>query len=87
MECTVLLWIQNSRIRLDTLQFDHSTPRQPFVLHHAGSKAMDEEGSNLLHKKPERIHQKSSCFMESLEDVDELARYLKDAERNESLEP
>jgi fructose-1,6-bisphosphatase I len=69
------------------LQILYKSAPMAFVLHHAGGKAMDEEGNNLLDKKPERIHQKSPCFMGSPDDVDELARYLKDAERKESLEP
>ena len=42
----------------------------------SGGKAMDESGDDLLNKRPERIHQKSPCFLGSPEDMDELKRYL-----------
>ena len=37
---------------------------------------MDESGDNLLNKRPERIHQKSPCFLGSPKDIDELKKYL-----------
>jgi fructose-1,6-bisphosphatase I len=58
------------------LQLLYKTAPMAFVLHHAGGKALDEEGNNLLDKRPERIHQKSPCFMGSPGDVDELRKYL-----------
>ena len=42
----------------------------------SGGKAMDESGDDLLNKRPERIHQKSPCFLGSPEDMDELKKYL-----------
>jgi fructose-1,6-bisphosphatase I len=59
------------------LQLLYKTSPMAFVVDQAGGKAMDEDGSNLLDKKPERIHQKSPCFMGSPEDMEELQRYLK----------
>ena len=47
-----------------------------FIVDRAGGKAIDEDGSNLLDKKPDRIHQKSPCFMGSPEDIDELQSYF-----------
>ena len=44
--------------------------------HLSGGKAMDEQGGDLLNKCPERIHQKSPCFLGSPEDMDELKKYL-----------
>jgi len=37
---------------------------------------MDESGNNLLDKCPQRIHQKSPCFMGSPDDMEELKTYL-----------
>jgi fructose-1,6-bisphosphatase I len=59
------------------LQLLYKTAPMAFVVHHAGGKAMDESGANLLDKRPERIHQKSPCFMGSPDDMDELQKYLK----------
>ena len=42
----------------------------------SGGKAMDESGDDLLNIRPERIHQKSPCFLGSPEDMDELKKYL-----------
>ena len=59
------------------LQLLYKSAPMSFVVHHAGGKALDEEGNNLLDKRPERIHQKSPCFMGSPQDMDELENYLK----------
>jgi fructose-1,6-bisphosphatase I len=58
------------------LQLLYKCAPMAFVVHHAGGKAMDESGEALLDKRPERIHQKSPCFMGSPDDIDELKRYL-----------
>lgn len=58
------------------LQLLYKSAPLAFVLHHAGGKAMDESGDDLLNKCPERIHQKSPCFLGSPEDMDELKKYL-----------
>jgi len=58
------------------LQLLYKSAPLAFVMHHAGGKAMDESGNNLLDKMPERIHQKSPCFMGSPDDMDELKNYL-----------
>lgn len=60
------------------LQLLYKSAPLAFVMHHAGGKAMDESGDNLLNKHPERIHQKSPCFLGSPEDMDELKKYLTD---------
>lgn len=59
------------------LQLLYKTSPLAFVVDQAGGKAMDEDGNDLLDKKPERIHQKSPCFMGSPRDMDELKNYLK----------
>jgi fructose-1,6-bisphosphatase I len=58
------------------LQLLYKSSPMAFVVHHAGGKAMDESGAALLDKRPERIHQKSPCFMGSPDDMDELKLYL-----------
>jgi fructose-1,6-bisphosphatase I len=47
-----------------------------FVVHHAGGRAIDGRTGSLLDVRPERIHQKSPCFLGSPEDVAELESYL-----------
>ena len=51
----------------------------------SGGKAMDESGDNLLDKCPERIHQKSPCFMGSPDDMDELKKYLTALKKGRNL--
>jgi fructose-1,6-bisphosphatase I len=58
------------------LQLLYKSAPMAFVVHHAGGKAMDESGANLLDRRPERIHQKSPCFMGSPKDMEELQKYL-----------
>ncbi len=58
------------------LQLLYKVAPMAFVVHHAGGKAMDEDGQNLLDMKPKRIHQKSPCFMGSPQDLEELEKYL-----------
>lgn len=64
------------------LQLLYKSAPMAFVVHHAGGKAMDEEGNDLLDQRPERIHQKSPCFMGSPQDLDELATYLVPQKKN-----
>lgn len=59
------------------LQLLYKTSPLAFVVDQAGGKAMDEDGNDLLDMKPERIHQKSPCFMGSPQDMEELQRHLK----------
>lgn len=58
------------------LQLLYKTSPLAFVVDQAGGKAMDEDGNDLLDKKPARIHQKSPCFMGSPRDMEELKNYL-----------
>ena len=58
------------------LQLSYKSAPMAFIVHHAGGKALDESGENLLDKKPERIHQKSPCFMGSPDDIQELQGHL-----------
>ena len=46
---------------------------------------MDESGNNLLDKCPQRIHQKSPCFMGSPDDMDELKKYLTALKKGRNL--
>jgi fructose-1,6-bisphosphatase I len=46
-----------------------------YILEHAGGKSTNGE-NNLLSVKPERVHQRSPCFMGSPEDMDELMTYI-----------
>jgi fructose-1,6-bisphosphatase I len=62
------------------LQLLYKIAPMAFVVNHAGGKAMDESGSDLLDIRPERIHQKSPCFMGSPKDMDELRQYLNNLE-------
>jgi fructose-1,6-bisphosphatase I len=61
------------------LQLLYKVTPMAFVVHHAGGKAMDEDGNNLLDIKPERIHQKSRP-----QDFLELEKYLKRLEPQHS---
>jgi fructose-1,6-bisphosphatase I len=63
------------------LQLLYKSAPMAFVVHHAGGKAMDESGADLLDKRPQRIHQKSPCFMGSPKDMEELKKYLVSLER------
>jgi len=63
--------------RQGNLQLLYKTSPLAFVVDQAGGKAMDEDGNDLLDKKPERIHQKSPCFVGSPRDMEELKNYLK----------
>jgi fructose-1,6-bisphosphatase I len=58
------------------LQLLYKSAPMAFIVHHAGGKALDESGANLLDKKPDRIHQKSPCFMGSPADLYELKSQL-----------
>jgi fructose-1,6-bisphosphatase I len=53
-----------------------------FVVEKAGGKSMNQSGESLLEVQPERVHQKSPCFMGSPDDVEECKRFLqRDAHR------
>ena len=59
------------------LQLLYKTAPMAFVVHHAGGTAIDGTTGSLLDVKPERVHQKTPCFLGSPEDVAELESYLK----------
>lgn len=63
------------------LQLLYKSAPMAFIVDKAGGKAMDEDGSNLLDKRPERVHQKSPCFMGSPKDMEELQKYLLNLEK------
>ena len=58
------------------LQLLYKSAPMAFIVDNAGGKAIDESGANLLDKRPERIHQKSTCFLGSPDDIDELKKEL-----------
>jgi fructose-1,6-bisphosphatase len=58
------------------LQLLYKSAPMAFVVHHAGGKAIDGRTGSLLDVRPERVHQKSPCFLGSPEDVAELEGYL-----------
>mmetsp|Transcript_8831 Transcript_8831/g.12517 ORF Transcript_8831/g.12517 Transcript_8831/m.12517 type:complete len:455 (+) Transcript_8831:181-1545(+) len=58
------------------LQLLYKSAPIAFVVSQAGGKSVDETGTNLLDIQPERVHQKSPCFIGSSDDVDELQQYL-----------
>jgi fructose-1,6-bisphosphatase I len=57
------------------LQLVYKSAPMAYILEHAGGKSTNGE-SNLLSVKPERVHQRSPCFMGSPEDMDELMTYM-----------
>jgi len=58
------------------LQLLYKSAPMAFVVHHAGGRAIDGRTGNLLAVRPERVHQKSPCFIGSPDDVAELEKYL-----------
>ena len=57
------------------LQLVYKSAPMAYILEHAGGKSTNGE-NNLLSVKPERVHQRSPCFMGSPEDMDELMKYM-----------
>jgi fructose-1,6-bisphosphatase I len=47
-----------------------------FIVNQAGGKSIDNDGGDLLCVQPQRIHQKSPCFIGSPDDVEELKTHL-----------
>ena len=58
------------------LQLLYKTAPLAYIVHRAGGRAIDGRGHSLLDVRPERVHQKSPCFLGSLNDVQELETYL-----------
>jgi fructose-1,6-bisphosphatase I len=64
------------------LQLLYKSAPMAFVVEKAGGKSMNQSGESLLEVQPERVHQKSPCFMGSPDDVEECKRFLqRDAHR------
>jgi len=61
------------------LQLLYKSAPMAFVINQAGGKALDENCDELLNVQPERVHQKSPCFIGSPQDVDEIRKYLEQA--------
>ena len=57
------------------LQLLYKSAPMAYILEHAGGKSTNGV-NNLLSVKPERVHQRSPCFMGSPEDMDELMKYM-----------
>lgn len=60
------------------LQLLYKIAPMAFVVEKAGGMAISETGQSLLELSPERIHQKSPCFLGSPQDVQELQTYLEE---------
>ena len=58
------------------LQLLYKSAPMAFVVEKAGGKSMNQAGENLLDMQPERVHQKSPCFLGSPDDVEECKLYL-----------
>jgi fructose-1,6-bisphosphatase I len=58
------------------LQLLYKSAPMAFVVEKAGGQSMNQSGESLLEVIPERVHQKSPCFMGSPDDVEECRRYL-----------
>lgn len=59
------------------LQLLYKSAPMAYVVEKAGGKAMCDAEQSLLNVTPERVHQKSPCFMGSPEDMAELQQYLR----------
>jgi fructose-1,6-bisphosphatase I len=69
------------------LQLLYKSAPMAFVVEKAGGMSMNSTGESLLEAQPERVHQKSPCFMGSPQDVQELKRYIcKTANKTETTE-
>ena len=58
------------------LQLLYKTAPLAYIVQRAGGRAIDGRGRSLLEVRPERVHQKSPCFLGSRHDVQELETYL-----------
>ena len=65
------------------LQLLYKTAPMAFLVHRAGGKVIDGRTGSLLEVTPERVHQKSPCFIGSPEDVEEFEKYLGGLRGNE----
>ena len=65
------------------LQLVYKSAPMAYILEHAGGKSTNGE-NNLLSVKPERVHQRSPCFMGSPEDMDELMTYISGDQQSSS---
>jgi fructose-1,6-bisphosphatase I len=58
------------------LQLLYKSAPMAFVVSKAGGRAIDGRSGDLLDVRPDRVHQKSPCFMGSPMDINELECYL-----------
>ena len=58
------------------LQLLYKTAPMSYIVCAAGGKAIDGETGSLLDLTPERVHQKSPCFIGSADDISEFESYL-----------
>jgi len=61
------------------LQLLYKTAPLAFIVDRAGGRGIDGRTGDLLDVVPQRVHQKSPCFLGSPKDVDELESYLNNA--------
>ena len=66
------------------LQLLYKTAPMAFVVHRAGGKVIDGRTGSLLDIQPERVHQKSPCFIGSPLDVEEFEKYLARSNENQT---
>jgi fructose-1,6-bisphosphatase I len=62
------------------LQLLYKAAPMAYIVHTAGGKAIDGRSGSLLEVRPDRVHQKSPCFIGSYDDVSEWESYLSDNE-------
>lgn len=58
------------------LQLLYKSAPMAFLVTQAGGRSIDGETGDLLNVQPERVHQKSPCFIGSPDDIAELESYL-----------
>jgi fructose-1,6-bisphosphatase I len=63
---------ENGKLRLA-----YEVAPMAFIMRQAGGKGVDNDGEDLLAKTPRALHERSSCWLGSADDVDELRRYLR----------
>lgn len=70
------------------LQLLYKIAPMAFVVNKAGGRCIDGKRNSLLNIRPERVHQKSPCFLGSPHDINELETYLyQEGQINPELKP
>jgi fructose-1,6-bisphosphatase I len=66
------------------LQLLYKSAPMAFLVTKAGGKSINQQGQDLLEVQPERVHQKSPCFIGSPADVAELETYFQENKESSS---